>query len=74
METLQDKLGFLLSEELLQTLDMMYPNRLPSPGTAMDVVRDLMVQRAVIDGLWAAYRNATPGPASEAALVFPSPL
>ena len=56
--TLQEQLGRLLSEPLLKSLDLLYPNRMPSPGTPMETVRDMMVQRAVIDSLWNLYRTA----------------
>lgn len=56
--SLQEQIGRLLSEPLLQSLDKLYPNRMPSPGTPMDTVRDMIVQRAVIDGLWNLYRSA----------------
>ena len=62
--SLQDQIGRLLSEPLLQSLDQLYPSRLPSPGTPMDTVRDMIVQRAVIDGLWNLYRSAGGSPDS----------
>lgn len=50
-----DRLGPLLSQELLEELDALWPNQCPSPHDPDLVIK--CAQRQVIDVLWTRFRR-----------------